>query len=76
MEIIKFSFWEKLTLLCSCFRRKNRKKKNYEKIFEKGEQMVKKELNLYTILESLMKMKASLTVLIGMQDDEKMLQKI
>ena len=38
--------------------------------------MVMKELNLYTILESLMKMKASLTVLVSMQDDEKMFQKI
>ena len=34
-------------------------------IYEKGHVMVKNEINMFTILETMMKIKASLTVLIG-----------
>ena len=50
---------------------KNKKK---ESIYEKGQKMVKNEINMFTIIETMMKIKASLTVLIG--DDKDKLREI
>ena len=46
----------------------------YEKVFSKGENLVKNQLNLYTVIETLMKIKASIAILVG--EDEKLLSKI
>ena len=37
---------------------------DYEKIFKKGEKMVMNELNMYTLLETFMKIKATLSILV------------
>ena len=75
MESIKFSFNEKIKLLFGCHRKKE-KAEIYYQIFKKGESLVKSKLNMYTILESLMKIKASLTVLVENQCDSEIYMKI
>ena len=68
MQSIKFSFKEKLSLLCRKFtcnwQYKGQEPIVHQRLFLKGEQQVKNELNLYTILESIIKIKASLAVLV------------
>jgi hypothetical protein len=64
IQPIKYSFYGKMRLfLISLFPGKRK-----ESIYEKGQRMVKNEINMFTIIETLMKIKASLTVLIG--DDQ------
>lgn len=40
----------------------------------KGKNLVQNELNLYTVIETMMKIKSSISVLVG--DDEEVLSKI
>jgi hypothetical protein len=59
----------KLQLLPHWCQNHKRKETQY---YEKGQQMVKNEINMFTIVETMMKIKASLIVLIG--NDEKKLK--
>ena len=45
-----------------------------ERIFRQGEEMIKNEMNMYTLLETILKIKATLTVLVG--NDESILKTI
>ena len=67
MKSIRFKFWDKFILLFNFCVLKSRKKTfaEYENIYEKGSNMVKNDLNMYTLLETLMKIKATLSVLVG-----------
>lgn len=58
----------------NCFSRKNTKLKEYEIVFEKAQSQIQENLNMYTLMEVLMKIKASLTILVG--DDEEVLEEI
>ena len=60
---------------CCCFKNKPKTQK-YERLFAFGEEKVKKELNLFTMLESIMKIKASLAVLVDQHKDKFILMKI
>ena len=58
---INFSSWDKIKIMFPSFF-----KKNYQvDIFELGENLLMNECNMFTIIETLMKIKASLIVLIG-----------
>ena len=59
---IKFSVADKIKSLFIC-----RKK---SKIYSKGEELVQNEVNMFTIIELLMKIKATLTVLVKDNDDQ------
>ena len=78
MKTIRFNFKEKLILLfqkcCTSKRKINSKTPVYQKIFFNGEKLVKNQLNLYTVIETLMKLKASISILVG--EDEKIMSKI
>ena len=72
IKSIKFSFCDKFYLITGLKMPKIFKNKNKtEQIYKVGEQMVQNEVNMFTILETLMKIKASLTVLVG-DDEEKL----
>ena len=58
----------------NCFKRKTKNLKEYEIVFEKAHSQIQENLNMNTLLEVLMKIKASLTILVG--DDEEMLEEI
>ena len=67
---INFSSWDKIKIMFPSFF-----KKNYQvDIFELGENLLMNECNMFTIIETLMKIKASLIVLIG--EDHKKQMKI
>ena len=59
---IKFSMLDKLSLLVPDSIRKSGYQK---KVYEEGSAKLENECNMFTILETLMKIKASLIVLIG-----------
>jgi hypothetical protein len=62
------SFIEKLkTFLCCCFKKTD----PHSKLIERGVEMVEKELNVFTVIQLLRKLKVSMTVMIG-NDKEKL----
>lgn len=46
----------------------------FETVFKLGEDLIMNEMNIFTLLETILKIKATLTVLIG--DDKQILKKI
>ena len=58
MQYILYAF------IPACCQNKN-KRSSLQVIFQKGETMVQNEINLFTLTETLMKIKASLTILVG-----------
>ena len=84
MKPIHFSWQQKLILLFSSInpckwltkklKRKDHKTELYKEIFELGSEKVKNDLNMYTMLETIMKLKAAVTVLVG--NNNKQLKKI
>ena len=75
MRPIKLSLSDKFKILIKynipCFKRIEF---TGREIYERGEIMVKNELNFFTLLETLMKIKASLAVII--QNDKDLIKKI
>lgn len=57
----------KLFLPERCF---SKEKTESQKIYQVGQNMVKNEMNMFTLLETMMKIKASLTVLVGDSHDK------
>ena len=64
IESIKYTFWKKFKLLFCSFKHKSNKEA-YQKIYEEAQQKVEQELNLLFIIQTLSKIKATLTVLVG-----------
>ena len=71
---IKFSFLDKVKTMLPDFMSKNNKNDYQQQLFHKGEKLLMNECNMFTIVESLMKIKASLIILID--NDHKKLMKI
>ena len=57
LKCIKFSFRDKFY---SC-----RRKSDKQKIFKRGKEMVENEMNMFTMLQTMQKLKAAVTILVG-----------
>ena len=47
-----------------------KKKKPFEQVFDQAEKQIKTDLNLFTIVQTIMKIKSTLTVLIANDEDK------
>ena len=76
LRIVKPGFWERATnLRLICFRRRNNKDCNpIEKTINIGETKLQNESNIFAILQSIQKLKSSVSLLVG--DDQKLTEKI
>ena len=72
MKQIQFNTWQKMMLLfsgpCSCLCKRLKRDRAYQDVFKLGSERVKNDLNMYTMLETIMKIKAAVTVLVGNND--------
>ena len=69
IKSIKFTFWQKFKLMFRSCQLKKKKMESYEEIFLIGENKIKNELNMFTILQTISKIKATLSILVDNNDD-------